>query len=1160
MTYLTRLFKQNVYIHLRRVVVITLLSWQIPYGLYSNGIEAVSIFGGCSTLPNSAYAGSNRVKALKDDLPDLPFINEAYGKLPLAFEPNLGQADRRAKFVARGAGFLLYLTPTQVVCALPVAQVEKAQCQNSVSSVKSKTELRMTLGGANAEAPAIGVDELACKSNYFIGKDPNHWRTDVPNYSGVKYQNIYPGVDVIYYGNRRQLEYDFALAPGANPADIRLVFEGARKIRINHQGDLVLETASGDVYHRKPLVYQRVDGIKKEIEGRYSLKKVNEAGFEIPAYDKSKPLIIDPVLAYSTYLGGRGEDTGYAISVDSAGNAFVTGATYSEDFPTTPGALQTKGTAFVSKLNTSGTALLYSTYIGGSSSEAGFGITVDGSGNAYVTGYTNSSDFPVTQDAFQTDYALGSDAFVTKLNPSGSTLLYSTYLGGNFNDAGLAITVDSRGSAYVTGSTSSKDFPTKNPLPSSLTSNFSVEGDARFRPRTTLAPATLPFVTKLNATGAALVYSTYLYQGSQLGSLDGGSGIAVDAAGNAYVAGATSTKNFPVTAGAFQKHFGGEVDGFVVKLNSRGDSLIYSTYLGGGGPDGCGAIALDSAGNVYVTGSTNSSTFPTTAGAFQPANGDSASFKSTDGGITWKAINAGLSDTTVKALAIDPLNPSTLYAGTSRLTFGGSVFKSTNGGADWSASVGLPDSIVNVIAVDPKNPSIVYAGTGFNFFGGGLFKSTDGGDSWSGSGLPQFPIDVLFIDPLTPSTIYVGAAGGIYKSTDGGMSGRLLQTGPTLNASGTLLAIDTQSPATLYVGTNAGVRKSTDGGDSWSDANFKLPVGGYVGLLAIDPKNSSILYARTSDGLLSKSTDGGGSWVAAGQVDSFISFLVFDPQTPSTLYAVTYEGIFKSTDGGDSWSKLMLTQTGINALVIDHKNPATLYVGARSSADAFVTKLNPAGSGLVYSTYLGGVADDDGYGIAIDSSGAAFITGASHSINFPITRDALQVSLSGSDTQEPDAFIARLNPAGTALVYSTYLGGEGDDSGKKIAVDSSGNAYVTGYTQSKNFLTTQDSFQRVASGERDAFIIKIRMLAPKITGATIKGKKLVVTGEGFDKGAAILVNGQKQKTSTDNTSTPMTLTSKSAGKKIAPGQPVIIQVRNADGVLSQEFAFIRSGE
>ena len=486
------------------------------------------------------------------------------------------------------------------------AEVKPSKRERATQAV-----LRIRFVGANPKTRVQGQEELPGKANYFIGNAPTKWRTKVPTYAKVRYDDLYPGVDLIYYGTQRQLEYDVVVRPGADPNRIIFGIQGADDLEVDAQGDLVLHTAAGQIRQHKPFVYQEVDGVRKEIPGGYVLRDTHQVGFRVTAYDPSLPLIIDPLLVYSTYLGGANNDNASAVAVDAAGNAYVTGITASAtNFPTTAGAFQTTlgggSDAFVTKLNPTGTALIYSTFLGGSDFDTGVGIAVDASGNAYVTGSTASTNFPTTAGAFQTTLAGpggGSltDAFVTKLNPTGTALVYSTYLGGRDFDNGEEVAVDAAGNAYVTGRTSSTDFPT---TVAAFQTTSAGGGDA--------------FVTKLNSTGSALVYSTFL-GGAE--SSDGGFGIAVDALGNAYVTGLTNSTDFPTTAGAFQTTSSGGTDAFVTKLNPAGSALVYSTFLGGSSFDQGSGIAVDASGDAYVTGRTFSTDFPTTEDGFQTTFG-----------------------------------------------------------------------------------------------------------------------------------------------------------------------------------------------------------------------------------------------------------------------------------------------------------------------------------------------------------------------------------------------------------------------------------------------------------------------------------------------------------------------------------------------------------
>ncbi len=653
----------------------------------------------------------------------------------LSFEANRGQTDGRVKFLSRGPGYTLFLTPRETVLVLSKKDRD-AGTRKTKRALREKTAgtqriaLRMRLIGANPSPGITGLDKLPGKSNYLIGKDRSKWRTNVPRYAKVWYDEVYPGIDVLYYGKQRQLEFDFIVAPGSDPKAITLGFEGAERIEIDDAGDLVLHTAGGQVRQHKPVVYQEVRGVRKEIRGGYVLKNKNTVGFKLAGYDKARPLVIDPILSYSTYLGGNGSDSAWGIAVDGSG-VYVTGTAWgSTDFPTTSGAvqdtLQRSPDAFVAKLDpeASGAAsLIYSTYLGGNQWDLAEGMAIDSAGNAYVTGYTSSTNFPTldvdgadcgpghpfvvklapdgsslvystcltqygpyghgygiaidgnrnayvtgltdeyggvffaklnetggliyevefgagnypdialepgcaeacevyitgttrygfptTPNAFQTTFGGGDsphpwDGFVVKIGDTGN-IIYSTYLGGNASDAGYGIAVDASGNAYVTGYTSSEDFPLLNAV------------DSR---KTGKTPVPDAFVTKLNADGSAVIYSTYL-GGSQQ---DIGWAIAADDNGNAYVTGATGAPasaqdrryNFPVTGDALQGSYGGgESDAFVTKLSASG-GLVYSSFLGGNNSDSGFSIAVDANGNAYIGGDTSSGDFPTTTNAFQP--------------------------------------------------------------------------------------------------------------------------------------------------------------------------------------------------------------------------------------------------------------------------------------------------------------------------------------------------------------------------------------------------------------------------------------------------------------------------------------------------------------------------------------------------------------
>lgn len=727
-------------------------------------------------------------------------IQRNYGNLPLAFEKNEGQSDARVKFFSRGSGYTFFLTSDEAVLSLvgSAASADSPDTSGNRSRRQAvESSLRVKFVGANLSAPVNGVDELPSKSNYFTGSDTSQWRTNIPNYAKVKYASLFPGVDLVYYGTKHQIEYDFLLAPDANPRVIRFDVGVLHKpigstdqavLRISSSDDLIVKMAEGYVRFHKPVAYQEnASGIKHFVDAHYVIGPGQGVGFALGPYDKSKRLVIDPVLSYSTYLGPSGGVN--SLAVDSSGNIYVTGGNTLAGFPVTSGAFQTTcpadcfpaGSAFVSKFNATGSSLIYSTYLAPSDGGGAFGvnIAVDSAGDAYVVGSTESPSFPTTTGAFQTvcrdcvdggiPYSGG--AFVTKLNSTGSALVYSTYVSGSVDDSGHGIAVDASGNAYITGGTSSSDFPV---TPGSFQQTYDSGGDA--------------FVSELNPTGSALIYSTFLG-----GDNSGGVGISVNSAGNAYVVGGTQSQSFPTTSGAFDtactKCSSGTdssghplQDAFITELNTIGSALVYSTYLGGSDADFPEAIALDLSGDAYVTGVTYSDDFPTTTGAFQTACG----------------------------------------------------------------------------------------------------------------------------------------------------------------------------------GENCG-----------------------------------------------------------GEL-----------------------------------------------------------------ADAFISKLNPTGSALVYSTYLGGSSYDFAASIAVDSSGDAYITGGTTSVDFPITSGAFQTQCDNCTLTNyvSDAFLSELNPAGSALLYSTYFGGSDEDNGEGIALDANSNVYIGGGTNSTDFPTTPGSYQPTAtSSTTGAFVAKFSPGAAQAT-------------------------------------------------------------------------------
>jgi hypothetical protein len=582
-------------------------------------------------------------------------LSAAFSQIPLSFELNQGQTHESVKFLTRGTGHAVFFTQDETVIVLrnpehkftlapgtaasensgPLSQIPEApgsmhhldspavvSSSDPADSVPAATVLRLKLVGAQPSPQVEGLEPLPFKSHYLIGNDPKKWITNVPHYAKIQYHDVYPGIDQVYYSKQNQLEYDWIVAPHADPTQIRQTFEGIDGVEIDTQGDLHLRVGTLTLRQHKPRLYQEVDGQQVVIDGGYVVLDAGVIGLRVGAYDPSLPLVIDPVLSYATYLGGSNADIAYAVTLDSQGNTYVTGETNSVDFPMPTGVPVYKigkpGNVFVVKLNAAGAAV-YSTYIGGSCYDLGRALTVDTTGAVYVVGWTCSSDFPVTAGVVQpTNHAASYNsynAFALKLATDGSHLLYATYLGGSSSSGDKAnnIAIDSSGNTLVTGTTHSTDFPTTS----------GAFQTAKGSMGTTLGNA---FVAKLNATATSLLYSTYL--GGNGTYTDGsgddeGAGVALDTAGNAYVTGTARSSNFPTTAGSFQTVRGGYADAYVAKFGPTG-ALIYSTLLGGSqsvpqsgsvnaniGVDQGKAIALDGQGNVVIVGLTNATNFPT---------------------------------------------------------------------------------------------------------------------------------------------------------------------------------------------------------------------------------------------------------------------------------------------------------------------------------------------------------------------------------------------------------------------------------------------------------------------------------------------------------------------------------------------------------------------
>ena len=567
----------------------------------------------------------------------------------MSFEANVGQAGEQVKFLTRAHGYTVFLSDEEAVLALASPDSKQGGARPGQDAASDAEPAPMPpvlkLRWAGAAAHAEGIEELEGKINYLIGNDPTAWKTNIPTFARVRYQNVSPGVDLVFYGNHSNLEYDFVVAPGADPRAVTMEIEGADSMRVDDNGDLVIRAGGAEVRQLQPVVYQKSDGgAAQEVQARYAVDGTGRVRLDIGSYDAGRELVIDPSLIYSTFLGGNGSDVPRGVAADSNGAAYVVGHT-TGGFPVTAGAFDTTfngGTdAFVTKMDPSGAFPIYSTYLGGIGNDYGYDIAVDSAGQAYVTGSTSAS-FPVTPGAFDTTFNGGTDAFVTKLNPAGSGLVFSTYLGGNLADLGFGIALDTAGWVYVTGSTASANFPV-------MATAFD----------TTLGGPTDAFVTKLDPAGAALGYSTFLGGANN----DNGAAVAVDSGGHAYVTGTTGGAGFPVTPGAFDTSFNGMKDAFATELDPAGSALLYSTFLGGANVDSGVDIAVGMSasglGQMYVVGHTLSPGYPVTPGAYDTSfNGRNDAFvtclvPAVGGGLVYSTFLGGASDDYGRSIAVD---------------------------------------------------------------------------------------------------------------------------------------------------------------------------------------------------------------------------------------------------------------------------------------------------------------------------------------------------------------------------------------------------------------------------------------------------------------------------------------------------------------------------
>lgn len=979
-------------------------------------------------------------------------VTRALAGQPLSFEQNFGQAAPTIQYLGRAKAYTVLIAKNEPSLELFANDPSGRDLTRTPASLR----IRM-LGGSRGVRPE-GIELLPRKTNYLIGRDPAAWRVGVENFARVVYRNLYPGVSMFVYGNEDRVEYDFVLSPGSNPRAIRFKVDGARRLRINAAGDLVAKTASGEFRQHRPDVYQEVDGHRRTVPARYRLRG-SEVGIRVGRYDVSRPLIIDPILSYSGYLGGSGFESASVIAVDSQGNAFVAGDTDSLNFPgapATPGLSSTN--AFLAKLDPTG-SLLFSTVFGGSGVDLASGIAVDAAGSVYVAGRTSSTDFPTSTPA-QPECIIDSnnlciDLFVAKFNATGSAFVYSTYLGGRGQEFAFRLAIDSAGAAYVVGSTPASDFPSVNALQPVHGGPAATDGDC--------------FITKLEPSGAAFAYSTFL-GGS---GFERAEGLAVDSSGNAYITGFTRSGDYPLanTVEGVPRHAAYKStsngmswepepglkasDVTALRVDPNNASTIYAGTEGSGllkTSDGGGSWRRLAEAQIGASRVVAITVDPSSSSVVYVVAGGPGIFKSTDGGETWTRIGAFFLDgfevrplSNPRAVAVDPENPSNVFANTATSDPTG-VVKSTDAGLTWKRA-GPVSNAADCLAIHPRKPSIVLAGSQ---------KSTDGGVTWTRTFTAASPLAVMF-DPVDPKNAYIGAPGGVFKSTDTGSTWVRLASAPVSQVQA--LAIDPANPAVLYAGGRfgGGVIKSTDAGASWTAVNTGITTG-RINALAVAPMPSPIVFAGVS-----------------------IPFDVFLTKLNASGSALIYSISFGGSDD-DLGGSVAVDQSG-NALVTgltsstDFPTINPIQPGFGGFSDAFVAKFDPDGR-AVYSTYLGGSDSDQGLDIASDKSGNAYIAGLTRSANFPVTDP---VQLFGGVR---DGFVTRLNAAGTRLSYSTWLGGSGDDRALAIAVDSNGSALVAGETRSGNF-PLAGAGSGSLRGVSDGFVGKLVHTEPAAPGLAL---------------------------------------------------------------------------
>lgn len=1218
-------------------------------------------------------------------------------KISILFEPNAGQSDGQVQFLAHAPGGRFWFTSSGVAIQLSVGSGRSAASSvtlglpagangkvqpgvgagtlspqtgagdTEVDDPASRT-VSMSFVGASPR-PSIGGDApLSSKVSYLIGSDPSRWLSNLPTYGELDYTGLYPGIDLAYEGRGGQLKGTYTVSPGADPLAIKWRYIGASnpQPRVDAQGALQVKLDSPGrsmtITERAPAAWQEVDGRRVEVAARYMVDHDGTVGFSVSGYNHALPLVIDPTLTYSTYLGGNFADYGFGIAADNSGNFYVTGMTNSSNFPTVnPYQPNLRGgdDAVVAKFNAAGQPV-YITYLGGSGTDWGLNITPDPDGNAYLTGFTSSTNFPVA-NAFQPTIGGGTfDAFVTKLNPTGSSLVFSTYLGGSGteNSAGSgpqsgAIAIDASRNVYVAGYTTSTNFPvlnaiqpnlvniddgfiTKfNPAGSSLVWSTYLGGTRNDQPKgiavdtqgnvviagfTTssdypTANAYQPnlrgtydaFVSKINAAGSALVYSTYM-GGSDLDYVDEAFDVAVDPEGKAYVTGFTGSPDFPIAGAAYQPGYnGGGIDAFLSRFSPSG-SLEYSSFLGGNGSDDGESVAVNAAGEAYLFGSTQSTNYPTANPLFPNLRGSEDAFvthfNAAGSGLIFSTYfggsdnremqaggalaidgnsniyttgNTGSSDFPTTPDAFQPFRASPIDAFVSRISEGNPTPTPTSVGtatptptvcavSDYSitqttgASIApgttfLPNStcqdctapMVLPFPVQFYNQTFTIARASSN----GNLQFTSDNHLPFNSCLPNPTYDNIiyaYWDDLT--TDCTGNGCGIYTSVSGSAPNRIfnvewraLRNEPPVvnihfeirlyeNSNGRFDIIygpldNLGDSATVGVQYGTGSHFTQFSCDTAAlsqglQLSFTLPPC-QATTPTSTPSNPTptntpqpmptlaySTYFGTSerDSIEAIGKDAAGDIYVAGttfEIDNFGDIMAakFSPDGQTLLwrrviggsrldygYALAVDAAGNATVAGIATS---LDYPTLNAIQPTHHGG--IY-------DGVLTKLDPQGN-PIFSTYMGGNGADYADGLATDSAGNVYLTGHTESTNFPTTAGAFQTSNQGFY----DGYVTKITPDGSSIVWSTYLGGMYSDESHAITIDTQGNVYLTGWTVSTNFPTLNPFQPAVSDNSGDAFVTKMNPSGTGLIYSTYLGGNNP-PGPGEDNGRGIVVDAQ----------------------------------------------------